>query len=195
MAVDAVVTKVGGFGYGGRRVFTGEIIRMQGYPNDGKLLTLDYLTRYDSSNHDHADECEGAGRRFISRAHYLSYVRINAEEAEVDAMRRQALTRDQTQHEYQTIESRGLRVHEQAGPPQVSLAGLDLNEMKTCPIDGCDERVVASELHIHVEGHSTDLDEPEAPVRKPAVKRPAVKKAVAKKPAVKKPVTKRRVAA
>ena len=191
MAVDAVVSKSEGFGYGGRPVFTGEIIRMQGYPNDGKLLSLGYLTRYDASMHDHDYEVDANGRRFITAGHHQAFLRRMADEASLERQRHNMLATDQRQLETVAIEQRGLKVVEQRGP--MMAPGATLSKMTGCPIDGCGESVDAADLHDHVEGHSNDA----APV---VAAKPTAKPAVAKRPAAK-PATKvaaaskRRVAA
>lgn len=156
MAADVVVTKIDGFGYGGRRVFSGEIIPLMGLPNDGKLITLGYLARYTDSNHQRSDEVEGFGRRFISEHHYHSFLRMMADTEESVLERQRYLSQDQTELEYRAIEARGLHVRENQGPRQTSLASIDVPS-SVCPIDGCGESIAGGMMREHVESHENDI--------------------------------------
>ena len=163
--VDVVCLKRGGFGYGPQWVYMGEIFALRGFPNDRRLIDVGYLERYDDSMHYRADEEEQGSHRFISRDARLTYLRQEADEAEVVADRAAFLGQDPMEMETRAIEARGLRVSEQAGPRPTSLAGLPATI--ECPIEGCDLTFAPGAVGDHILTHSANAEsepEPAVPV-------------------------------
>lgn len=156
MAVDVIVLKRDGFHYAGKRVFCGEIFPLLGYPNDQKMIDVRYVERYSDSMHDRNDETEAFGRRFISYNARVQAQQTLEEEAVEAAAKVEAFKVDQTQLEYTTIESMGMKVHEQRGPHQVSLAHLP--DTAECPL--CGESMPPTLLREHVSNHEADPAHP-----------------------------------
>ncbi len=162
MTVEAVVIKAGGFGYGGQQVFNGEIIEMRGLPNDGRLINLGYMVRYDSSDHDRKSEVESSGRRFIDDPYRLDFLR-QAEEVEAERHRTRRLP-DQAEVEYNAVVGAGLRpVGDVKGPSQASMAGVAVPEAPVaaaeddkpaCPI--CSRGISKKNMRRHVATHDKE---------------------------------------
>lgn len=174
MAVDVVVTKLEGFGYGGRFVFNGEILPLMGLPNDGKLLSvLGYFTRYSDSPHDRSDEVAVHGRRFLTQYHSHAYLRSLAEAEERARATHDFVRTDPRQVETVALEARGITMHENRDPNRgVVVRGVDLPKTQSCPIDGCDVMLAVDDVRDHVEGHTADIMAASDPVaRRPRAKR------------------------
>ena len=148
MAQEVIVLKKDGLSYtDGEHRYFGEVFDLRGFRNDRKLIDIGYLERYDESAHDHSDEFEADGKRFITHDHFLGYRRILHEEAELGAAREAFLKADPEEIETRELERRGLTVSKQRGPHQVSMAGL---AEEPCPIDGC-TTLPPSQMRHHIE--------------------------------------------
>lgn len=157
MTRRAIVAKTDGFGYGGTHRFAGEIIDLRGLTNDARLVDIGYLTDYDRSAHDHSDEVEELGRRFISQGHRLTFLQqLKEREREERSRLTRVPTRDdERQMETQALERRGLQLTENAGARTFTRGVLSEPQLELCPVEGCEERVAVLDMREHVATHGT----------------------------------------
>lgn len=186
MARQVVCNKAEGFTYGGAFRYNGEVFDLRGFPNDGRLITLGYVVTYDDSQHDKSDEREELGRKFISDAHRLSFLRQLGEREEDEAikMRRRNMTADdERQMEHVALERMGLQMHENRGARVYTRGATQDPVTELCPIEGCEEQVELLDLRAHVAGHGSTIAAPpkaerRKPGPKPGTRRPSAAAAV-----------------
>lgn len=149
---EGIIVKAGGFGYGGKWVFNGEIIELRGLRNDALLLDIGYVVRYGSSDHEHSEEMEEQGRRFVGDSHRLAFLRQQEEGVEDDEFKSRRSIPEQAEIEHNAIQAAGLTpAGDTRGSAQVSMAGTAVAEKPAkpeCPM--CDRPITQSQMKRHV---------------------------------------------
>lgn len=132
---DVIVQKAGGFGYGGKWVFNGEILPIRGLTNDHHLMRLGYFVWATESAHDPKAEVEHGERRFVGDSYRIAFL----QQMEADAEARAPALPAQDELEYNAITGAGLiPTGDTRGAAQVSMATAEVSTslVPECPLCG-----------------------------------------------------------